>query len=166
MTYYARVYSETAEGGEVLDVFNVAEDVLRARVLEPYETGGAITWNGRTVPVETISSIYIVRAESAIAQPQDPRAWWRQIRAEGEDLTNELITGAPGSRAAPTVGDATTSTTSTASSRDVRRVMVVHGRNDAARVAMFQFLRSLSLEPIVPTISDPPRASRPPSMHA
>jgi hypothetical protein len=98
MPYHVRLVS-TLGTGQILDVFNVSEDILRERVLEQYELGTTITWSGRSIPVDTISSIYVFRTDSEVPPGNQQ---WPQIR-RGEDLTNELITSPPGSRAsAPT----------------------------------------------------------------
>jgi predicted nucleotide-binding protein len=118
---------------------------LRGRFVEAYERGGPITWSGRTLPAGDISYLHVAWSQDPVTPPpgQEHRVF---VAAEDHndaslaDVTNEWITGPPG--AAPEVVEPITSR------RDPRRVMVVHGRNLGARDAVFQFLRSLSLQPI------------------
>lgn len=121
---------------------NMSEDDLRDRVAEPYLLGQPITWNGRTLSPYDIGKITITRTEHPISYPRFEEY---EAVTSGADVTNQWITAAPGSAA----DEADASEPAEAGAApDSRRVMVVHGRNEAARNAMFAFLRSLALVPI------------------
>ena len=60
------------------------------------------------------------------------------------DVTDDLITGPPGSTKVTGNGDFK----SLLPSSDTRQVFVVHGRNEKAREALFTFLHSVGLDPL------------------
>jgi len=88
----------------------------------------------------------IVKAERLRSRTVTPISDEWYIAAKGRDVTDDLITGPPGS------GLATAPVASGAdpipNSPDPRSVFVVHGRNQEARNAVFSFLRALGLQPI------------------
>lgn len=141
-----------------LYVLNLSEDQLHDRIIEPYETGASIVASGRALPPNDISWIRIVSTVGPQAMNADV---WSNVfhnaqpnpsLADSADVTDLFVTMPPGARAAarPAAPHATPQEGGqpVASDRDPRRVMVVHGRNRATRDAMFQFLRSLALDPI------------------
>ena len=81
-------------------------------------------------------------AQSPILYVGDPELAWRAAE-RGDDMTNALIDGPVGR--APSLSAAITPATSPA---DPKKVMVVHGRDEEARRAMFDFLRALGLSPL------------------
>jgi len=122
---------------------NLSEDDLRKRVLEAWETGRGITWGGETADPAQITSIKVYETESPAPELRGAEAsGW--MKDHGRDVTNDYITGPAGSQAPAAAASASGAPSPL---RDARRVMVVHGRNEAARVAMFHSLRALGLGP-------------------
>ena len=66
------------------------------------------------------------------------------IAAKGKDVTDEFITEPPGFE----LDEGNADMRQSRPSKDVRTVFVVHGRNEAARKAMFEFLIALDLHPL------------------
>jgi len=134
-------------------VVDKTRDWVEDRVLAPRRLGDPIALSGRTLAWEEIERVRItvsdkpsdvlieeIKAEdraSQIAMLGGPGYKWRAA-ARAEDVTDELIEGPPG----------TSAETGRAPNRvDRHRVMVVHGRDEDARRAMFDFLRALGLQP-------------------
>ncbi|MEI2700849.1 MAG: TIR domain-containing protein [Baekduia sp.] len=138
MYYHVRIWPSGTNdkfSGE-LYALNISESDLRSRFIQPYESGTPVTWEGRTVGIERIT---VSATDEPWSGSDEETAF-----AKENQVTNDWITGPPG---AP--NPASSSTTSAATQTpDPRRVMVVHGRNDAIRRAMFTYLRALSLSPI------------------
>jgi predicted nucleotide-binding protein len=124
-----------------------------ARVLEPRRRNQPITLSGRQLDWPEIESVWISVSEvpsSVLIQ---------QIKAR-DAASPVLVIGGPGYKwsAAELATDKTdelidspvgsmTDSASTSPSADPNKVMVVHGRDEEARLAMFTFLRALGLEP-------------------
>lgn len=134
-------------------VVDKTRDWVEDRVLAPRRLGDPIALSGRTLTWEEIERVRItvsdepsdvlieeIKAEdraSQIAMLGGPSYTWRAA-ARAEDVTDELIEGPPG----------TSAETGRAPNRiDRHRVMVVHGRDEDARRAMFDFLRAIGLQP-------------------
>jgi predicted nucleotide-binding protein len=126
----------------------------------PYRSGRPITTAGKTFRPEEIERIQInyteqdssvlfpiVREEQRAAAARSgvvmiggpTYAWY--VAARGENVTDEMIAGPPGYQADEVAAGRSGAV-------DPRNVMVVHGRNRAARDAMFEFLRAIGLEPL------------------
>ena len=120
--------------GRGTNFFNLRRDDLIGRIVGPWDRGEAIMWDGQQVPVSELTSIIIRTTEDRL--PSDGGF------PTDSDVTNEWIVGLPGRLAS------SPSPASSSAPLDSRRVMVVHGRNSAARSAMFSFLRALGLSPI------------------
>lgn len=118
---------------------NVDENALRQRIVSAWDRGTKVTWDGNTAD-SMKSSIKIFRTDGPV--PRDARF---EAISNGEDVTNEFITGPAGAHAAASEGRTAERESPL---RNYRRVMVVHGRNLRARDAMFMFLRALGLDPI------------------
>jgi predicted nucleotide-binding protein len=140
---------------------DLTEEELKERFLEPYRRGLPITTGGRTFALGDIERIHLnrtkesseqliprIRAEQQTAAANSgvvvlggPSYRW-YVTTKGEDVTDGLIKGPPGSAA---TSDEATAEEGAASTR---KVMVVHGRNQRLTNSFFTFLRALGLDPL------------------
>jgi predicted nucleotide-binding protein len=142
-----------APPGSEIVVLDQTRDWIEQRILEPRRRGEAIALQGHELVWADIEYIRITRSQvpsaqliaqvraedqaSSVAFIGGPSDRW-EAAAKADDVTDELITGPVGS-ASESGRDK--------SEADPRKVMVVHGRDEEARRAMFDFLRALGLAP-------------------
>lgn len=127
--------------GNAYTFLNIDAEHLRERVVARWDAGSRITWGGQTFDSMRVQRINIYATD----EPLNTKALKLDLSSY-DDVTNDWITGPAGHRTER--AREAIETGPVALSPDPRRVMVVYGRNRRAQVAMFQFLRALSLEPI------------------
>ncbi len=98
-----------------------------------------MTWGGRTADSQR-SDIHVFETVQPIPEGVEGSDAPR-LMEQGADVTNDWIAGPAGRSKDAPLAEAELP-------GDPRRVMVVHGRNNAARAAMFIFLRAIGLDPI------------------
>jgi hypothetical protein len=78
--------------------FNLTDEQLAERFIEPYEFGEPITWEGRTLDGGDIT--YLKISETEQPWPEEVVTGFRQYDAwkSGQDVTNHFVIRAPGSR--------------------------------------------------------------------
>ena len=123
-------------------VYNVDRDWVEDRIVSPRADGMPITINGMTLSMDLISRISVKRSNGSLGSSHFSRSGWGSLPAV--DVTDQFISGPPGAALA----DIPRGHLETRPNTDAREVFVVHGRNLAARNAMFDFLRSLDLHPL------------------
>ena len=131
---------------------------LNARVIEPYNKGQILIISGKAITAENVDRILVtVGNEVSTATRARIEADLRRrrivnlggvsdalIAAEGQDVTNQFIVGPPGRDATETAPVAQ----QPRPAEGARDVFVVHGRNAAARDALFDLLRAIDLHPL------------------
>ena len=160
---YFHVRITTKSGSRSPEVeLDVGPDELESRFLEPYRLGRPIVIAGKSVNATDLDRILInetprdsnaVNAEilltarsrnANLSVDTRGRVAPAILAKHGIDVTSNYIAGPPGHAATPQGGPTETLRPGT----DARKVFVIHGRNDAAREAMFVFLRAIGLHPL------------------
>ena len=160
---YFHITITTKSGSHSPEVeLDVGPDELESRFLEPYKLGRPILVAGKSVSTTDLERIQIhetpgdsntVNAEiltrdraRKIIRSVDTKGRLdpRILSQHGVDVTRSYIEGPPGHAA--TLQSEPTKTSQPGP--DAQKVFVIHGRNDAAREAMFAFLRAIGLHPL------------------
>ena len=146
--YFVRIYPKSdPENWEWKP--DLARNELERRIVEPYLLGRPITINGKTIETDDVDRIRVYRTDqswdamcvAAYERGSTIDAFFLDV---AKDVTDDWINAAPGD------GTSIAAKESKASHDvvDDRTVFVVHGRNEAARSALFTFLRSIRLHPL------------------
>jgi len=163
--YHVRMSVQGQTHDEVKN--DLDEETLDHQFLAPYRTGEPVTVNGKTIAWDNVDRVRIslsdipssalieqIRAadrNSRVVRMGGPSLGWRAAAKAG-DVTDQLITGPPGS--AQQVADATPAEAETqtalasgseASLGDAGAVFVVAGRDSRAAAAIGALLRALGL---------------------
>ena len=158
MAYYHVRISQKSSPSHFENRLDMSFEELENRFLSLYAEGSQILINGRVIPVGDIDRIRISKSDldsnalrptveaerrtSGVIDMVRSIAWY--IADKAEDVTEQLITSPPGSAAE----SALQTPQEFRPSQESREVFVVHGRNIAARNALFDFLRAIELSPL------------------
>src|SRR5579864_4876143 len=92
--YMFEYYGERGGRGRTVIFRNIPGDLLQPRIVDRWDRGENLTWDGRTAD-STRSTITVVETATPVADDAD----WSMITALGTDRTNDWITGPAGARA-------------------------------------------------------------------
>ena len=147
--------------------FDLDRSRLEKRFLQPRLRGQPLTIGGMTVEPDDLERLEVAKSKQSVQslreiaqgkehirqgrglaagildlrenEPLD----WRAFR-EATDVTDELVTGALGSLRE----DSRRMVRTPETTANMTKVFVVHGRDEVVRRAMFEFLRSIGLQPL------------------
>ena len=172
--YHVRITTKAPESTIEVELDVEAEE-LEQLFLEPYRLGRPIVISGRTIAVSELARIQISETpygltlvNKQLGASEERRNIITHVYARerfdplklsqrGVNVTKKYIKGPPGHAASTQSAP----TKETRPATNAREVFVVHGRNTAAREAMFEFLRALGLHPLewAEAVSDTRKAS-------
>ena len=115
---------------------NLHYEFLEKRFLSPYRKGKPIVIKGKTIAMDHLEQIRLFNSEHEIASLENV--------LDQMEITQEFITLPPGSD----IETVHHPDIELAPPTDAREVFIVHGRNLAARDALFDFLRAIDLHPL------------------
>ena len=139
MFYHVSITPRTlgVNGRRLENELDLNADALNDRFLEPYRAGRPIIINGRTVTMTDLERIKVYESQGKMS------GLGRTPWASMEDVTSQYITGEPGN-----LEDTAHPRHERRPEANAREVFVVHGRNNRARDALFQFLSAIGLFPL------------------
>ena len=156
--YHVRITSTSNPSHEEVRVDQSREELME-RYVVPYRKGNALVISGTSIPSNEIQRIRISKSEQNSKQLADviraerrsssvisvggPSIEWR-VANRAEDVTDEFIIAPPGSEAP----SETATLQEMRPSPGTRLTFVVHGRNELARDALFDFLTAIDLHPL------------------
>ncbi len=158
MTYYhVRIISRSDPSRTEVRLDLSLEELMQ-RFVVPYRQGLPLVIAGTTIPSDNIQRVKISQSEqdskrlketidknrpkSGILINGATTSW--DIANTAKDVTDDFITGPPGSE----MQEYTQPVRELVPPANAREVFVVHGRNIAARDALFEFLRASDLHPL------------------
>lgn len=158
MYYHIRISQKSIKSrGEVK--LDIDEEQLKKRYIEPYDNGQPIIINGKTILSDDIDRVKIsqstepssnlirqIRADdsnSSVLIIGGPSDAWRAA-GKANDVTDEFIMGAPGSKKTIDVTENTKII-----DKSNKKVFIVHGHDHTLKNDLEVFCRDIGLEPIV-----------------
>ena len=159
--FHVRIITRSGSHRPEVEV-DVGPGELESRFLEPYKLGKPIVVAGKSVDATDLERIQIYETpgdsntvNAEILARDRARNVNRSVDTQGRldpgilsqhgvDVTRNYIEGPPGHAATPQ----SEPTKTLRPGADAQKVFVIHGRNDAAREAMFAFLRAIGLHPL------------------